>query len=141
MNDKPQTKWGWRLLRWGMIGLAVLVTLAAILVTEENWRGKHAWETYKRTAEARGEKFERAAFTPTNVPDDQNFFCAPIVAKALQAERNERADGSAPHATNSASRMNFGSTDAALFAGFKFIEIRFSGKGALLRIKLCCAEV
>ena len=55
MNDKPKSKLRWRLLRWGLIGLAVLVTLAAILITEENWRGKHDWEAYKRAAEARGE--------------------------------------------------------------------------------------
>ena len=107
MNDKPKTKWLWRLLRWGLIGMAGLVTLAAMLVTEENWRGKHAWETYKRAAEARGERLDWTAFTPTNVPDDQNFFYAPIVAETLQAERNERADGQEPHATNTANRMKF----------------------------------
>jgi hypothetical protein len=109
MNDQPKTKskLRWRLLRWGLIGLAVLSTLAAILVTEENWRGKHAWESFKRAAEARGERFEWAAFAPTNVPDDQNFFCAPIVAGALQAERNEKGDGSAQHKTNPAERMRF----------------------------------
>ena len=80
MNDKPKRKLRWRLLRWGLIGLAVIATLAAILVTEENWRGKQAWETYKQIAEARGERFEWAAFAPTNVPDDKNFFRAPMVA-------------------------------------------------------------
>ena len=107
MNEKPKRKLGWRLLRWGLIGLAVLVTLTAILVTEENWRGKHAWETFKRAAEARGERFEWTAFVPTNVPDDQNFFRAPIVAGELQAGQQEYADGSASHGANPARRMNF----------------------------------
>lgn len=107
MNEKPKRKLRWRLLRWGLIGLAVLVTLAAVLVTEENWRGRHAWETYKRTAEARGERFEWAAFAPTNVPDEQNFFCAAIVAEALKAERQANTDGLAQRETNPANRMNF----------------------------------
>ena len=46
MNDKPKSKLPWRLLRWGLIGLAILVTLAAVLVTEENWRGQRAWASY-----------------------------------------------------------------------------------------------
>lgn len=57
-------KLGWRILRWGLVGLAVLLTLAAILVTEENWRGKRDWENYKRAAEARGERFDWANLVP-----------------------------------------------------------------------------
>src|ERR1700690_4057929 len=81
MNDKPKAKLRWRMLRWGLIGLAVIATLAAILVTEENWRGKRDWENYKREWEAKGEKFEWQAFVPPSVPDDRNFFTAPIFAK------------------------------------------------------------
>ncbi|MEI9866493.1 MAG: hypothetical protein WDN00_18450 [Limisphaerales bacterium] len=78
MNEKPKRKLGWRLLRWGLIGLAALITLAAMLITEENWRGKRAWENYKREWEAKGEKFNWQAFVPPTVPDDQNFFTAPV---------------------------------------------------------------
>jgi len=106
MNDKPKSKLRWRLLRWGLIGLAVLVTLAAILITEENWRGKRAWENYQHAAEARGEQFDLASLVPP-VPDDQNFFCAPIVAEALNALRNQNPYSSEPHGTNSVNRMNF----------------------------------
>ncbi len=88
MNEKPKSKWYWRVLRWGLIGLTVLVTLAAVLVTEENWRGKHDWEAYKREAEARGDRLDVASVIPPTVPDDQNFFCAPIVAEALESEHN-----------------------------------------------------
>jgi hypothetical protein len=107
MNDKPKRKLRWRLLRWGLIGLAVIATLAAILVTEENWRGKHVWETYKQTAEARGERFEWAAFAPTNVPDDQNFFRAPMVAGELKSELAENPDGGGQRGSNPASRKYF----------------------------------
>ena len=74
MNEKPKNKLRWRLLRWGLIGMTGLVTLAAVLVTEENWRGKRAWENYKREAAARGERLDIAAFVPPSVPDEQNFF-------------------------------------------------------------------
>src|ERR1035441_10605285 len=98
MNDKPKSKLRWRLLRWGVIGLAVLATLTAVLVTEENWRGKRAWEKYKREAEARGERFDLASAVPPTVPDDQNFFAATIIAEALKADRN---------GTNGINRMKF----------------------------------
>src|SRR5580698_6501608 len=97
MNDKPKSKWYWRVLRWGLIGLAILATLAAVLVTEENWRGKRDWESYKREAEARGERLDVVSVIPPAVTDDQNFFCAPIVAEALESERN----------TNTVNRMDF----------------------------------
>jgi hypothetical protein len=106
MNDKPKSKLHWRLLRWGLIALAVLVTLAAALVTEENWRAKRDWENYKRAAELRGERFDLASLVPP-VPDDQNFFGAPIVAETLKLNRAASANGAAPHGMNSASRLNF----------------------------------
>ncbi|HEX9045572.1 MAG TPA: hypothetical protein VF988_00980 [Verrucomicrobiae bacterium] len=83
MNEKPKSKWYWRLLRWGLIVLAVLVTLVAVLVTEENWRGKRAWENYKRQAQARGEQFDWKSVIPAKIPDDQNFLAAPGVMEAL----------------------------------------------------------
>ena len=78
MNETPKTKLGWRILRWILIGLAILATLIAILYAEEDWRGKRAWENYKHEWEAKGEKFDWQSFVPPSVPDDQNFFTAPI---------------------------------------------------------------
>ncbi len=94
MNEKPKRKLGWCLLRWGLIGLAALITLAALLVTEENWRGKRAWENYQRTAAARGERLDLASVIPPAVLDDQNFFCAPIVSASLQHLRTVNDDSS-----------------------------------------------
>jgi hypothetical protein len=107
MNDKPKTEWRWRLLRWGLIGLAVLSTLAAILITEENWRGKRAWENYKREAEARGERFDPASVIPPPVPDDQNFYSAPIVASALNWNRNQNTSTLGQSENSVVNRMNF----------------------------------
>lgn len=114
MNDKPKTKWRWRLLRWGLIGLAIVATLAAALITEENWRGKRAWENYKREWEAKGEKFDWQAFVPPSVPDGQNFFMAPIVTNLLTgkiAMTTWRADGSYPDFRHSDYRAHRTMTD------------------------------
>jgi hypothetical protein len=88
MTDKPKSKWYWRLLRWGLIGLAVLATLVGLLVTEENWRGKRDWQAYRLAAEASGERLDMASVIPPTVPDDQNFFAAPIVVEALLMDQN-----------------------------------------------------
>jgi hypothetical protein len=44
----------WRMLRRYLVALAALVTLAAILYTEEGWRGKRAWQNYEEKLAARG---------------------------------------------------------------------------------------
>jgi hypothetical protein len=58
-----------------LVGLAVLISF---FYAEEDWRGKRAWENYKYEWEAKGEKFDWQSFVPPSVPDDQNFFTAPI---------------------------------------------------------------
>jgi hypothetical protein len=70
MNETPKSSRGWRILRRSLIALAVLATLIAIFYTEEDWRGKRAWETYQREWEAKGEKFDWQVFIPPSVPDD-----------------------------------------------------------------------
>jgi tetratricopeptide (TPR) repeat protein len=86
MNEAPKTKSGWRIVRRILIALAVLATLVAIFYTEEDWRGKRDWENYKHEWEAKGEKFDWQSFVPPTVPDDQNFFCAPIFTNMLDGK-------------------------------------------------------
>ena len=86
MNATPGNKRGWRILRRILITLAILATLIALFYTEEDWRGKRAWENYKREWEAKGEKFDWQAFVPPSVPDDQNFFTAPIFTNMLSGK-------------------------------------------------------
>ncbi len=57
--------------------------------------------------EAKGEKLDWQAFIPPPVPDDQNFFCAPIVATALSALQNQNEYSMEPRGTNSVNRLNF----------------------------------
>ena len=43
-------------------------------------------KTYKHEWEAKGEKFDWQAFVPPSVPDDQNFFTAPIFTNVLSGK-------------------------------------------------------
>jgi len=76
-------QFSWQGLRRALLGLAVLITLMALAVTEENWRGKRDWENYRRELEAKGERLDWQAFAPPTVPDDQNLFTSPVFKKIL----------------------------------------------------------
>ena len=62
--------------------LAVLITLAALALGVENYRGRRAWETCKRELTAQGEPLDWPV--PVPVPDDQNFFQTPLLAPLSQ---------------------------------------------------------
>lgn len=105
MNEPPapKSKRGWRILRRILIALAVLTTLVAIFYTEEDWRGKRAWDSYKREMEAKGEKFDWQAFVPPAMPDDSNFFRAPIFKRITDGYWNTNTQEWEPN-TNIADR-------------------------------------
>jgi hypothetical protein len=110
MNEMPKAElpvprglfrrcFSWRSLRRAIISLLGLATLIGLIVTEENWRGKHDWESYRHEQEAKGEQFDWTAFTPPTVPDDQNFLAAPIFTNLLGGRlllSPYRSDGSSP---------------------------------------------
>jgi hypothetical protein len=68
-----------RVARRLLIGLAWLVTITAMFYAEEDWRGWHEWNHYRRQLEAGGAQLDLAAFTPKPVPDDQNFAAIPVI--------------------------------------------------------------
>jgi hypothetical protein len=68
-----------KLLRRALIGLAVLVTLVGLFYAEENFRGKRAWQKYRRELEARGDQVDWKTFIPKPIPDEQNFASIPLV--------------------------------------------------------------
>ena len=72
----------WCNLRRVLFGVACVATLIALFFAEENWRGRHAWQKYRREWEAKGEKFELAALTPPPVPDEKNFALTPLLKPA-----------------------------------------------------------
>ena len=90
MNETSRNKTGWRILRRILITLAIFATLIAIFYTEEDWRGKRAWENCKRELEAKGAVLDWDKYIPPPVPDDQNFFKAPKMQDWFvgEAQRN-----------------------------------------------------
>ena len=80
MNDKKSS----RLILWLKrlaFGLAALITLLALVVVFENWRGNRAWRTYVAEQEAKGEVLDWRKLVPPLVSDDQNFAKTPLLAK------------------------------------------------------------
>ena len=61
------------------IGLALL-TLVALVITFESWRGKRAWLKFKTEWEAKGERFDLASLRPKPVADSENFAATPFFA-------------------------------------------------------------
>jgi len=76
----------WKHWRRTFFALACFATLIALLYAEEDWRGKHDLEKFKREWEAKGEKFDYASVVPPAVPDDQNFAMAPIWVDSIKFE-------------------------------------------------------
>jgi hypothetical protein len=72
--------------------LGCLVTLVALFYAIENWRGRRAWQDFKREREAKGERFDLASFIPPTVPNDQNFFETPLFSDLHFAETNRMSD-------------------------------------------------
>lgn len=99
---KPKGK---TLLRWAVLLLAGLALLIALFYAEENWRGKRAWENFKREWEAKGEHFDFNPFVPKPVPDEQNFALTPIVAITYDYMLDRHGRERKPHRTNVVQRL------------------------------------
>ncbi len=80
MDTKKNTPIAPQRIAWTrrlLLALAILLTLLGLFYTEENWRGKHAWENFKQAEAQRGITTDWQASIPPPVPDEQNFFKAP----------------------------------------------------------------
>lgn len=95
----------WRIIKRGLIGLAGFVVFVALFYVEENWRGRHAWEKFRREWEAKGERFDFASFVPPPVPDDQNFALTPIVASCYGHVLDHQGHRITPENTNVVNRL------------------------------------
>jgi hypothetical protein len=84
------------------------VMILSLFYAEEDWRGKHDWQKYKREWEAKGEKFDMAGLTPPPVPDNQNFALTPIVFTSYGSmlTRDGKAIPWKDRDTNFVDRMN-----------------------------------
>src|SRR5438045_218342 len=67
----------WRNLSRGLFLFGCVAALLAGFYAEENWRGKKAWDNYRRALEASGAVLDWEAFMPVAVPESQNKFKAP----------------------------------------------------------------
>jgi len=103
MNEKPKSTWS-NPKRF-LFGLVSLVTLVALFYAEEDWRGWHAWNKFKHTWEAKGERFDRASVVPPAVPDDQNFALTPIVASSYLRVMDKNGHQIQPPNTNVVDRL------------------------------------
>ena len=68
----------WRIFKRFLFVVTCFATLIALFYAEEDWRGKHDWEKFKREWEAKGEHFDFASVIPPPVPDDENFAFSPV---------------------------------------------------------------
>ena len=98
-----------RLLTWVLprrfYALACLVALVALFCAEENWRGRSAWDNYRREWEIKGERFDMAGVTPPPVPDDQNFALTPIVYGTYADRLDKNGHRIRPFNTNVVDRL------------------------------------
>lgn len=78
----------WRTQRVIWFVLFCLVTLVCLFYAEENWRGKRAWENYRREWEAKGEKFDLVSLAPAPVPDARNFALVPLLKPLFDYTRS-----------------------------------------------------
>lgn len=114
-TSKPKKALRWRILRWGVIGLAGLVTLVGLLWAEENWRSKGAWRSYQLEREAKGEKFELKAVVPPPVADEENFAMTPFLAPLFDFRPNRKPNESAWRDTNAYQKtLDFGNDRGSL---------------------------
>lgn len=73
MTEKRKSKWYYRLIRWAMVFVAGIITLGAVIITEENVRGRRAWEAYKQEAAAKGDPVDGIPTSTNVIPDELNF--------------------------------------------------------------------
>jgi hypothetical protein len=96
----------WRNFKKSLFGIACIATLTALFYAEENWRGKHDWEKFKREWEAKGVKLDYASIIPPAVPDDQNFALTPVVASCYETYFDKTGHEVKPRNTNVVDRFS-----------------------------------
>jgi hypothetical protein len=63
-----------RLLRHKLLVLACLITLVAMFYAVENWRGRTAWNNFRREWEARGVEFQLDKIVPPPIAEAENMY-------------------------------------------------------------------
>ena len=126
----------WRNFRRFFFGLACFATLIALFYAEENWRGQRAWEKYRRTWEAKGEKFDLASLAPPPVSDEQNFAMTPLLKSALDFTRT--TNGTVWRDTNAWARLcNVSIEKATATSNIKKLVLGNLEQGTLADLEAC----
>jgi hypothetical protein len=73
----------WRNLRRFLLGVAGVILVIVLGYTEEDWRGRHAWQRHERLLVARGEHLTLTSLAPLAVPDAKNFALTPLLRPML----------------------------------------------------------
>src|SRR5947209_6462416 len=76
----------WRFLRVFLFVVICIATVLGLFYTEENVRGKRAWDAYVRERTAKGEKVYFREFIPPPVPDEQNLALCPLLKPILDLD-------------------------------------------------------
>jgi hypothetical protein len=95
----------WRNFKRLLLGLACLTGLIVLFYAEEDIRGRRAWGQFKAQWEAKGEKFDLAAFIPPPVPDDRNFAMTPVVSTTYGQVLDRNGHHISPQDTNVVDRL------------------------------------
>ena len=95
----------WRNFKRLLLGLACLAGLIVLFYTEEDIRGRLAWGQFKTQWEAKGEKFDVAAFIPPPVPDDRNYAMTPVVFTTYGQILDRNGHKISPQNTNVVNRL------------------------------------
>ena len=93
--EKPRRPWWFRLLKFLLFLALGLVTLVALVVSVENWRGERAWRKYEAELKAAGERLTFAEIVPPMPPADQNFGSLPLFARLLDYRPESAVDTNA----------------------------------------------
>jgi hypothetical protein len=62
-----------------LYAFAALITLWALYCAEENFRGKRAWDRYRKSAEARGVVLDHRTYVTPPIPDSENGAGTPFI--------------------------------------------------------------
>jgi hypothetical protein len=97
----------WLCFHWrrAVFLLACAATVIALFYAEEDWRGHHAWNKFRREWEAKGERFDFASAVPPPVPEDQNFALTPLVFSSYGQMLDRTGHRLQPRNTNLVARL------------------------------------
>lgn len=78
-----------------IIGVHIILILVAIVffIAHENRQAERDWNEFNTHWEAKGEIFDLEKFIPPEIPDEENFAAAPIIAELFDASNEPRLSG------------------------------------------------